>query len=84
MLILKHLSNLYRNYRFLYQYKNIETFRLNKYCRIFSDYVFSEIFYGFAPGLVDMMEYTSRDVDLSVTENLRIASRAFIAADTTR
>ena len=45
---------------------------------------FSEMFYGFAPGLVDMMEYTSRDIDQSVTENLRVASRAFIAADATR
>lgn len=42
------------------------------------------MFYGFAPGLVDMMEYTSRDIDQSVTENLRVASRAFIAADATR
>ena len=45
---------------------------------------FSEMFYGFAPGLVDMMEFTSRDIDQSVTENLRIASKAFIAADTSR
>lgn len=49
-----------------------------------SIFFFSEMFYGFAPGLVDMMEYTSRDIDQSVTENLRIASRAFIAADATR
>ena len=43
-----------------------------------------DVFYGYAPGLADMMEIMRREVDELAPSDLRAITRAFIAADITR
>lgn len=43
-----------------------------------------DVFYGYAPGLADMMEIMRREVDELAPSDLRAITRAFVAADITR
>jgi hypothetical protein len=47
-------------------------------------YRYRDVFYGYAPGLADMMELMRREVDEFAPSDLRAITRAFIAADITR
>jgi hypothetical protein len=47
-------------------------------------YRYRDVFYGYAPGLADMMELMRREVDELAPSDLRAITRAFIAADITR